>query len=359
MHILGIDTSFDDTAASVVRNTTILSNILSSDLPIYQEWGGVVPRLARLSHEQNIDSVIQTALKRARVPMEKIDAIAVTYGPGLSITLEVGIAKAKELSATFHVPIIAINHMEGHLLSFLASPEKKDTPTAEDTRDTNNIFPSLAVLVSGGHTEFVFVPHIGTYEIVGEKQDDAMGEAFDKVGRMLGLGYPAGALIEKFAKEGTVGTIKFPVPMRSVRSADTSFSGLKTAAMRIIEPLKEKRGGVLTKQDICDVALGFQTACVTHLIEKLTFALEEKNVKSIVLGGGVAANATLRSELRKTAKKYAIPLYIPYSKKLCVDNAAMIALAGYFKAVRGEFVTNSEAVERDPIARLTAQAIIF
>ncbi len=346
MTILGIDTSFDDTAAAVVMDDIILSNVLSSDLSVYQEWGGVVPRLARLSHQKHIDSTVQTALKRARIAMDQIDAIAVTQGPGLSITLEIGITKAKELAIQHKKPLVAVNHMEGHLLSCFAQPN------TNTTNSTAIVFPAIGILVSGKNTQFVLVKAIGDYTVLGQTQDDAMGEAFDKVGRMLGLGYPAGALIEKLAKKGIPNKIIFPIPMRSIKSADTSYSGLKTAAMRIIDPLKEARGGMLTKQDICDVALGFQTACITHLTEKLLFAIKEEKPKSLMLGGGVGANTRLRARLRSISREYAIPLYLPYTKKLYVDNAAMIALVGVVKAKRGFFVKEIETLDRQPNMRL-------
>ncbi|PWU23705.1 tRNA (adenosine(37)-N6)-threonylcarbamoyltransferase complex transferase subunit TsaD, partial [Candidatus Cerribacteria bacterium 'Amazon FNV 2010 28 9'] len=304
--------------------------------PLYQQWGGVVPRLARQSHEQHIDQTIELALKHAHIDFSQLDAIAVTQGPGLAITLEVGIAKAKELSKRWNTPLVAVNHMEGHLLSVLANG--KQIP-----------FPSLAVLVSGGHTEFVLAKEIGKYEVVGSTQDDAMGEAFDKVGRMLGLGYPAGALIEQFAKRGSPGAVVFPIPMRGVKNANTSFSGLKTAAMRVVEELKVKRGGQLTTQDIYNVALAFQVACITHLREKLQFALERDDVCALTLGGGVAANMQVRKMLRDVARAQGIPCFVPYTKKLCVDNAAMIAIAGFFKAKQSAFVTEEDELDRKPI----------
>jgi N6-L-threonylcarbamoyladenine synthase len=353
MIVLGIDTSFDDTAAAVVEDTTILSNVLSSEIPLYQEWGGVVPRLARQSHEEHIDGTIELALQRAKKTWDDINAIAVTYGPGLAITLEIGIAKAIALSSEKNIPLVAINHMEGHLLSVLAQPNRKQS--GENNSEQKALFPAMAILVSGGHTQFVVVEDIGKYTIVGETQDDAMGEAFDKVGRMLGLGYPAGALIERFARFGISGKIVFPVPMRSVKNAHTSFSGLKTAAMRIIEPIKQAQNGQLSKQDIADISYGFQKACMTHIEEKLRFALDEHPVHTLMLGGGVAANMELRRVLRKVAKEYGLTLQLPYTKKLCVDNAAMIALAGYFHAKNGEYFTDLSKLDRNPVARLGSE----
>lgn len=327
MMILAIDTSFDDTAASVVQDTTILSNVLSTDLSQHQEYGGVVPRLARESHQKQIDRVIALALKRAHVTWENIDSIAVTQGPGLSICLEVGIAKAKELAEKYKKPLIPVNHMEGHLLSFLAERKKVPNskiqiPKTSHKSQVASHFPLLGILISGGHTQFVYAKAIGEYEIVGETQDDAMGEAYDKIGRMLGLGYPAGAFLEKIATEGIHGSVVFPVPMRQIKSADTSFSGLKTAAMRIIEKYKS-----LSRQDIANIALGFQTSAIKHLIEKLDVAIQGKEIKAIAVGGGVIRNLAVRKALRVYAKTLGIPVYFPSNGKLCTDNAGMIGIA--------------------------------
>ncbi|MEP7167508.1 MAG: tRNA (adenosine(37)-N6)-threonylcarbamoyltransferase complex transferase subunit TsaD [Candidatus Woesebacteria bacterium] len=337
MIILGIDTSFDDTAAAIVKDTTILSNVLSTDLATHQDYGGVVPRLAREGHEKHINSVIELALKRAHITWEEIEAIAVTRGPGLSICLEIGIAKAKDLAIKYSKPLIAVNHLEGHLLSFLLEPK-----TIHKQHELSDFFPALGIIISGGNTQFVYAPKIGTYEIVGETRDDAMGECFDKVGRMLGLGYPAGKVVEVLAKTGIPGKVIFPVPMRQIKSADMSFSGLKTAAMRIIEKYP-----TLSKQDISDIALGFQVAVTQHLLEKLDFAIQNREVKSIVVGGGVICNMFVRKQLRKFAKKQSVPIYFPYTKKLCTDNGAMIALVAQYKES-----ISQENLDRLPIFRL-------
>jgi len=350
MIVLGIDTSFDDTAAAVVDQTVILSNVLSSQLPLYQQWGGVVPSLARQSHQQNIDLVIARALNKTGKNWSQVDCIAVTYGPGLALALEVGIEKAKELAARYNKPLVAVNHMEGHLLSVLAQAPKRVEFFAPQAIN-QDLFPALGVLVSGGHTEFVLTKQIGEYTIVGQTHDDAMGEAFDKVGRMLGLGYPAGATVELLARKGTPGAVVFPVPMRSVKDANTSFSGLKTAAQRIIESMKIQRDGTLSAQDISDIAYGFQIACITHIQEKLRFALAEYPVNAVFLAGGVAANRKLRVQLRVVTRQHGIPLLVPHPYRMCMDNAAMIAIAGYFKAQRGEFVESPETLDRVPNLR--------
>jgi N6-L-threonylcarbamoyladenine synthase len=326
MTILGIDTSFDDTAAAIVQDSVVLSNVLSTDLTVHQDYGGVVPRLAREYHQKHLDPVIALALKRGHLNWDDIDAIAVTRGPGMAICLEIGVAKAIDLAKQYQKPVIAVNHMEGHLLSFLAK-RKQRTPVTLGLSP----FPLLGILISGGHTQFVYARKVGEYEIVGESQDDAIGECFDKVGRMLGLGFPAGRLVEQLAKEGTPGKVVFPVPMRQIKSADTSYSGLKTAALRIIE-----KYATVTRQDIADIALGFQIAAVKHLTEKLAFAVQGREIASIAVGGGVICNQYVRNELRAFARKQTLPIFFPYSKKLCTDNAAMIALVAQWKTASNE-----------------------
>lgn len=319
MTILAIDTSFDDTAVAVTRDTTILSNVLSTDLSLHLEYGGIVPRLARKSHEDHIDAVIALALKRAHKSWEDIDRIAVTRGPGLSICLEVGIAKAKDLALKYKKPIIAVNHLEGHLLSFLA---RRKEMTNDKRQMTNVELPLLGVILSGGNTQVVYARAVGEYEIVGKTLDDAMGEAYDKIGRMLGLGYPAGPFLEKIAREGTRGVVKFPIPMRQIHSSDMSFSGLKTAASRIVASYPN-----LTRQNIADIALAFQTAAIKHLTEKLEYAIVNRELTAIVAGGGVIKNLEVRKALRAFGKSHGLPVYFPYTSRLCTDNAAMIGIA--------------------------------
>lgn len=361
MYILGIDTSFDDTAAAVVYKETILSSVLSTELSVHQKYGGVVPSLARNAHAHNIDLVIARALKRAHIDWDVIDAIAVTRGPGLAIALEIGIAKAVELARLQKKPLVAVNHMEGHLLSFLARPLPKRSSLKRNYPDLSAIFPTLSILVSGGHTQFVYAERIGSYRIVGETKDDAMGEAFDKVGRLLGLGYPAGRLVEMMARKGKYTSVRFPIPMQQVKTAETSFSGLKTAALRVVEGIRADHGE-LTADDISAVAHGFQAASIQHLQEKIDYCLAELHkegvsVSSLTAGGGVIANTEVRISLKKIAKKEGIPLYLPYSKKLCTDNAAMIALAGYYQAAVGNYVECQETIDRLPTMRLSSDLV--
>ncbi len=348
--ILAIDTSFDDTAAAIVDGIMIRSNVLSTELDVHLEYGGVVPRLARASHEQNIDRVIALALKRAHVDWDAIDAIAVTVGPGLAICLEVGIAVAKSYAKKYKKPLIPVNHMEGHLLSFLAKPYPKD-PSLRMQCDRATIehiyFPTLSVLLSGGHTQFVYAKTFGDYEIVGETQDDAMGEAFDKVGRMLGLGYPAAPLVEKMAKDGVSGRFVFPIPMRQIHDSNLSYSGLKTALLRTVE--KQER---LSRQDVADIASGFQYAAIKHMQEKLERALASSSgVKTLSAGGGVLKNLTVRKTLRKVAKQRGILFCVPPIGKLCADNAAMIGIAAQFSKL-ATVDYDSAIFDRKPTWRL-------
>ena len=345
MLILGIDTSFDDTAAAVVDdNGHVHSNVLASDATMFEKWGGVVPKMAREYHQKMIEPVIDRALRRSNVRWSDVAAIAVTYGPGLAISLEVGLAKAKEISKLHNKPLIAANHMEGHLLSFLLKPKVKQNSTSENLKELFNLqFPFIGTLISGGHTEFVLVKNFGEYQVIGSTQDDAMGEAFDKVGRMLGLGFPAGKLLEQMAKLGRQDQVIFPIPMRQIKSCDTSYSGLKTAASKIIA-----QQSMLDKQKIADIALSFQKAAILHLTEKLEFAIKQYHPKCLVVGGGVVANIEVRKALRAIARKHKLEIAFPYSKKLCTDNAAMIAMAGVINYQRNNFVKEIDSLDRLP-----------
>ncbi len=343
MYILAIDTSCDETSVAVSKDTTILSNIISSQVELHKPFGGVVPSVAKRAHQERIDLVIQKALKTAKLSSHDIDVFAVTYGPGLAPALEVGVEKAKELSLLYKKPLAVVNHMEGHLY-------------AVEFRRAPLLFPSLALLVSGNHTELVFVKNPSEYEILGETVDDAAGEAFDKVARMLGLGYPGGKILAQFAKQGDPTSYPFPLPMARVDDLNFSFSGIKAAAMRLIKQLTSDDARALTKKEIEDIAASFQTIAVKHLVRRTQKTLERMqehiHFRSVILGGGVSANLLLREELRKLLKQYHIPLFYPKTPKLCMDNAAMIAIVAFHKAQRKEYVHNIQALERNPNARL-------
>jgi N6-L-threonylcarbamoyladenine synthase len=360
--ILGIDTSCDDTSAAVVDGTRILSNIVSSQVKLHQKYGGVMPTVAKLAHQERIQPVIELALKRADVKMEQIDAIAVTAGPGLAISLEVGIAKAKELATQYNKPLLPINHMEGHLLSSLATSKliHSPQPTAHSPLPIAHT-SQLGLLISGKHTEFIKINAIGDYERVGQTLDDACGEAFDKSARLLGLGYPGAPVLSKFAaevrkdyeievfnesqslqlrikNEGLKIEWKLPIPMAYSQNLDMSFSGLKTAFWQLVQKLSQEQGdfsqervaGVALKPELTKaLCLLFEEAAVETVVRKLDKALETYQPKRLLIGGGVISNVYLRKRLRQVCRKYGCEISIPYSKRLFMDNAAMIAVTAY------------------------------
>jgi len=383
--ILAIDTSCDETSVSVVRGFTILANLLPSQMEYHREFGGVVPSLAKLAHQERIDNVVNKALRRAGVSLKDIDAIAVTYGPGLAIALEVGIKKAKELAQEYSKPVVVVNHMEGHFLSSLA---QKKTTKKTFTSNEHNVqeilnkieLPVLGFLISGGHTELVLMKNLGEYVKVGETVDDSCGEAYDKCGRMLGLGYPAGPVISKFAKEHrknvSIEVVKhhqstlvkvankktkaeylLPIPMVNSGDLNFSYSGLKTAFGQMVNKLKEWNNVELNREQIFDLCVAFEASALEQLAVKLKKAIDMYSPKEVWLGGGVVASARLRSVLRKTLKNYDIKLRYPFSGKLTGDNSAMIGIAAQLKVyltemehnpMQGIFLNDFEAIDRDP-----------
>lgn len=342
--ILAIDTSCDDTSAAVVSGVTVLSNVVASQTELHKKYGGVFPTVAKGAHKEQIAPVVRAALQRAHTDPHDLTAVAVTLGPGLAPALEVGIRYAEEFAAQYQLPLIPVNHMEGHLLSVLAEPNSRKSTASSSTENQkphqSNInteqfahqpqlghlkitFPTLGVLVSGGHTEFVLATHFGEYTVLGATLDDAAGECLDKIGRMLNLGYPAGPVMEEFAKKGNPQAINFPLPLTQVKTFDMSFSGLKTFARNLIE--SETASTPLTRQHIYDFCASTQYSVFRHITYKLEKLLaEHPEITEIWLGGGVAANMTLRKMLRQSTK---LPVRTPYTKKLCADNAAMIGIA--------------------------------
>ena len=373
--ILAIDTSCDETAAAVSCGRRILSNVISSQINIHKKWGGVVPHLAKRAHIEKIKPVVNEALRNARrlrsdpkqetpinsgadIPkggsdLSQIDAIAVTIGPGLAPALEVGVAFAKDLAIAHKKPLIAINHMEGHLLSSLALNSKG---TGSIKQGSEPCLPAIGLLVSGGHTQLVLVKKIGDYKLLGETLDDAAGEALDKLSKMLKLGYPGGPIVEELAKKGDPDAIKLPVPIRYSKDFNFSFSGLKTAALYKIReregfgtPRASSEPKQLSKKYTYNMCAAFQQAIAISLTTKLTRAIDEHNPKSILLGGGVFSNLYIRHAIRQKVEPSGIPVYLPYSKKLYTDNAAMIAVAASFKFNKGgSFVKNIEKLDRQP-----------
>ncbi|MCX8035163.1 MAG: tRNA (adenosine(37)-N6)-threonylcarbamoyltransferase complex transferase subunit TsaD [Candidatus Dojkabacteria bacterium] len=351
MWILAIDTSCDDTSAAVVHNDCVISNVISSQIKYHQKWGGVVPSIARRKHQELIDKIVDRALKLAGKEMQDMDLIAVTQGPGLAIALEVGIKKAKELATQYNKPIIPINHMEGHIYSTVA--RNRNGKNSGDIE-----FPALVILLSGNHTEFHLMRNHGDYELLGETLDDAIGECFDKVGRILDLGYPAGPVIENLAKSGDPYKYDLPIPMANSKDLNVSYSGLKTAAMKLavenlgktyneygkkfVNQLQKSTYDIKLvpksieeeKQIICDICATFQRVAFEQIFIKISKAIDllrnqNINIKTILVGGGVSRNMYLRKELRRRFKKY--KMLFPQSKKLCTDNAAMIGVAAFYK----------------------------
>lgn len=320
MLILGIESSCDETAAAVVRDgREILSSVISSQVDLHRPFGGVVPEIASRDHLAKIDVIATDALQKAGMCLGDIEAVAVTYGPGLVGSLLVGVCYAKALAFGRKLPLIGVNHIEGHFYSVVF-----DNPPIE--------YPALALIVSGGHTNLFHVPEEGKYKIVSRTRDDAAGEAFDKAAKMMGLGYPGGPLIEKLAESGDPNAIKFTMPKISDGRPDFSFSGLKTALSKY---LKENNGSKTQSDEFrADVAASFQNAVVQQLAVTVARASKEYPVKTLIIAGGVACNLALRDSMRRVADTCGIPVYFP-SKHLSTDNAAMIAAAAYPRFLNG------------------------
>lgn len=325
MLILGIESSCDETAAAVVRNgTEIMSSVIASQIEMHRPFGGVVPELASREHLAKIEPIVLKAIEDAGIGFADIDAIAVTQGPGLVGSLLVGVCYAKALAFGLGKPLVGINHIEGHVYSVVY-----DNPPVE--------YPALALIVSGGHTNLFFIPEAGKYKVVSRTRDDAAGEAFDKVAKMLGLGYPGGPIIEKLAKEGDPAMIKFTQAKISDGRPDFSFSGLKTAVARYVREnaITPLEPGETPNEQVKDLAASFQAAVVRALAGTMEKVAAELGPKTLIVAGGVACNIALREAARKTADKFGLPVYFP-SKHLSTDNAAMIAAAGYFHLSNGE-----------------------
>ncbi len=323
MLILGIETSCDETAAAVVEDGQRLrSSVLSSQADLHYPYGGVVPELASRRHIEVVDQVVESALSQAGCRLRDLGAISVTCGPGLAGALLVGISFAKALAYSLKIPLLAVNHLEGHIASvFLEPPEI--------------IFPCIILVVSGGHTNLYYVKGYSQCRLLGQTRDDAAGEAFDKAAKMLGLGYPGGPVIDRLARLGDPTRIKFPRAYLAKGSLDFSFSGLKTA---LLYYLRKQGGAERSKDQLPDLLAGFQEAIVDVLVAKTFWAAEKYRVKTIGIAGGVAANTAIRSKMQDRAKKSEIRLHLP-SLRFCTDNAAMIALAGYHQHVRGRFAS--------------------
>jgi len=320
MYTLGIETSCDETAAAVLRDTAVLSSIVSSQIDIHRKYGGVVPELASREHLKNLAPIIREALAAASVQLSDIDLVAVTYAPGLIGALLVGVSAAKAIAYARGIPFIGVHHGEGHILA--AHIEYPDIG-----------YPYLALLVSGGHTALYHVKGLGDYRMLGQTRDDAAGEAYDKVAKLLELEYPGGPVLDRLAREGDPRAVKFP--RGHLEGHDFSFSGLKTAVRNHVALFKSGDRGIDPKLNIRDVAASFQAAVVDTLVDKTMHAAAETGVGRIVVAGGVAANSSLRMRMNEEAAKRGLALYLP-GMFYCIDNAAMIALAGYLRHRRGE-----------------------
>ena len=340
--ILGIETSFDDTAVAVLSDRCVLSSVVSSSTDLHKKWGGVVPDISRRAHIENIEAVYKEALSRSRLSINSIDYIAVTYGPGLAIDLEVGLEFAKKLSKKNNIPLVPVNHMEGHLLSsFLLNSKGKGLI---ESIDNSSLFPAIGVLVSGNHTELILVSDFGKYTKLGETLDDAAGEAFDKVGRMLDLGFPGGPVVSEFAKKGKKGAVNFTVPMKGSGDLNFSYSGLKTACLYRLEDLKKESAD--SKEWIYDFCRGFVETVGDSIVLKLEKALiENPSVKSVFAGGGVLMNEQISRKISLKAKEFETSFFL-CEKKYRTDNAAMIGIAGYFNILNDNILPFD--IDRDP-----------
>jgi N6-L-threonylcarbamoyladenine synthase len=328
--ILGIESSCDDTSAAVYKNGKILANVIATQ-DIHRLYGGVVPELASRSHQEQIIPVVDRALQRANVKKEELDAIAFTNGPGLLGSLLVGVSFAKSLSMALHIPLIEVNHMQAHILAHFIDDPKPP-------------FPFLCLTVSGGHTQIVQVNDYLDMQIIGTTKDDAAGEAFDKIAKMLGLGYPGGPQVDKLAQQGN--PERFHFPDSKMEGLDYSFSGIKTSVLYFLNAETAKNPNFI-QENLADICASVQTRIISILLSKVKRASNETGIKHIAIAGGVSANSELRKQLQLMAVKQKWETYIPQFQ-YCTDNAAMIAITGYFKYLKEEFV----GLDVHPSARL-------
>ncbi len=328
--ILAIESSCDETSASVIVNGKVLNNIIATQA-VHQKYGGVVPELASRAHQQNIVAVVRQALEIAGVGTTDLSAVAFTRGPGLMGSLLVGTSFAKGMALGLNIPLIEVNHMQAHVLAHFID-------------DPSPSFPFLCLTVSGGHTQIVLVNSPSDMQVIGQTQDDAVGEAFDKAAKILGLPYPGGPLIDKLARQGNPAAFRFPETV--MPGLDFSFSGIKTAFMYFLRDEKQKNP-LFVEENLADICASLQHHLVSMLLTRLVQASEQTGIREIGIAGGVAANAGLRNELAATGEKSGWKVYIP-AFEYCTDNAAMIAMAAHFKYVAGDFC----GLDTVPMARM-------
>ena len=339
MNILSIDTSCDDTSVAITNGRRVLSHVEFSQIKVHAPYGGVFPSLAKREHLTKIDPAIHLALKKAHLEISDINAIGITFGPGLPPALEVGVNKAKELATKLKLPLIPVDHIEGHIYSpFVQNREGK--PLLEIP------YPFLSFVISGGHTEIVLLKAPCDYQILGETLDDAAGEALDKAARLLGLGYPGGPLIETLSKTGDKQKYPLTIPMLQSGNLDFSFSGLKSAFKRLVYEL----GEVEVNKNLVNLAASFQNTVFTALFKKLDMALKLYPLKNIGFGGGVSTNRTFRALARSRYPK--LKLHFPPLKYLNTDNASMIGVVAHLRYEKGLFLKNSATLDRVPRANL-------
>ena len=332
--ILGIESSCDDTAAAIIRNGKLLSNIVANQ-EVHRNYGGVVPELASRAHQQNIIPVVDQAIKRAGIDKSEISAIAFTRGPGLMGSLLVGTSFSKAFAMGLNIPMIEVNHMQGHILAhFIDTPEQTEK---------HPDFPFLCLTVSGGHTQIVLVKDFFDMTVIGETIDDAAGEAFDKAAKIMNLPYPGGPLIDKFAKEGNPLAYRFSKPQ--IPGLDFSFSGLKTGFMNFIHN-ESARDADFVEKHKNDICASIQHTIIGILVDKLKKAAQQTGIRHIAIAGGVSANSGLRRTLQDLEKELGWSVFIP-KFEYCTDNAAMIAITGYYKFLRSEFASQDVS----PLAR--------
>ncbi len=333
--ILGIESSCDDTSAAVIRNTTLLSNVIASQA-VHVKYGGVIPELASRAHQQNIIPVVDTALKEAGITPDKLDAIAFTRGPGLVGSLLVGVSFTKGLSLAHDIPMVEVNHLQGHILSHFLDLPDRELPHPE--------YPFLSLLVSGGHSQIVKVTSPLEMEIIGSTIDDAAGEAFDKCAKVMGLPYPGGPVIDRLAKEGDAKAFKFAKPQ--VSGFDYSFSGLKTSFLYTLRDQMAIDPEFIEKNK-ADLCASLQSTIIDILLHKLILAAKQTGIKDIAIAGGVSANSGLRTAIQHEGKKRGWRTFLP-ELKFTTDNAAMIAITGYYRYLEGL----TSPLDVAPVARI-------